>query len=179
MSCCVARLPVGLKEAEITHSTGKSAKTMATAATSSRRIRPRRRRRLIEPVRLPIRTRTRACSLPGIVLASDTLGYLLPLPREPELDQREDRHNGEDHNGDGSSIGIIGAAPALKGDAVGIADQDVAVSGGGRRACNRRAALVIAEDHSKVVEVKHKGRDQQRPNADEQQRQRDVPEALP
>ena len=100
--------------------------------------------------------------------------HILERAGGAELDGGDDAGDDEQHDRDGRGEADLGAA-GTEGQAVRVADQDV---GAARRRVVRgeRPTLGEQEDRAEVVEVEREGRDQQRGDGDQQQREGDLAE---
>src|ERR1044071_10397985 len=110
----------------------------------------------------------------------DIFTYLLPHIGKTILKQGNRSDNQEHDDGDGGSQAILNAAPtAFERQLIDITDQDIRMTCLGGRTDNWRTALDKQIDQVEIIEVEHKGSDQQWANRHQKQGQGNAPEGSP
>src|SRR5690606_517980 len=145
-----------LKEAVITHRMGPRAKRTATRSSPCRQSWPK-------AVRRPLYM----------------LAHPLQDPRHAEVDVADGADEDEDDHRHRRGQAVVGARAPLKGQPVGVGDEDVRRPRRGPRAGDGRPALGDQVDHVEVVEVEREGADEKRRHRDHEEGQGDVAELLP
>src|SRR3989304_10336146 len=150
-------LEVGLIDAEMIHTIGKSARNRPRIVTM---ICPIRRLRRCSREVLPLLGRLlRAASvrirLPSPegagVPCSDIFRDFLPHAHEAILEYGDRSYNDEDHDGDGIGIPIIRPAAGFKGHPECVRDQNISIPGPSGRARYWWPAFVVRVDHGEII----------------------------